>query len=306
MKQIVGIIIAIALTTGLYAQAPNRMSYQSVVRTANGQLVANSIVSVRISILQGSANGNISYMETHVRTSNENGLVSLEIGGGTVVLGTFSSINWASGPFFLKTETDASGGTNYSISATSQLMSVPYALYAEKSGNSSSSSDWLPNTNGIYYPSPKNVGIRTTPISNNALTVMGETNNIGSNVALFTSNDTWHSAVYLKNNLNQYGLIVAGPNDAELTPNNFGIVNLTRGTNPAIWPFTINSTNNFIGIGHTNGYPQPAKSTLHVFSGDVNVEQIGSGIIMKSPNGQCWRVTVSNTGTFVSTSITCP
>ncbi len=303
MKKILSFLLSVALSTCIMAQAPSKMSYQSVVRNSGGQLVTNASVSIRITILQGSANGNITYIETHSKTSGENGLVSLEIGVGTVVLGTFSSINWANGPYFLKTETDPAGGSNYAISGTSQLLSVPYALYAEKSGNSS---DWITTTNGIYYPSPKNVGIRTAPSSTSALTVQGEINGIGSNIGLFTSNDTWHSALYLKNNTSQYGLLVGGPNNLELLPKNFGIVNLTRGTNPAIWPLVVNNANNNIGIGNPDGYPKPARSTLHVFSGDVNIENIGNGIIMKSPDGQCWRVTVSNTGAFVSTVITCP
>jgi len=285
------------------AQAPSRMSYQSVVRNSGGQLVTNASVSIRITILQGSANGNITYIETHSKTSNDNGLVSLEIGGGTVVLGTFSSINWATGPYFLKTETDPAGGSNYAISGISQLLSVPYALYAEKSGNIN---DWITTTNGIYYPSPKNVGIRTPATSTTAFTVMGETNGTGSSVALFTSNDTWQSALSMRNNFSQYTFVVGGPNNLELQPNNFGIANLNRGASKAIWPLTINNMNNFIGIGHPDGFPQPAKSTLHVLTGDVHIKSVGNGIIMKSPNGQCWRVTVSNTGTFISTLITCP
>lgn len=132
MKQILSLFTALAFFTCINAQSPNKMSYQSVVRNSSGQLVANATVSVRITILQGSANGNISYIETHTKTTNENGLASLEIGGGTVVLGTFSGINWSNGPYFLKTETDPAGGTNYSIQGTSQLLSVPYALYAAK------------------------------------------------------------------------------------------------------------------------------------------------------------------------------
>ncbi|MFN5207960.1 MAG: hypothetical protein ACK5D8_00585, partial [Bacteroidota bacterium] len=76
------------------------------------------------------------YVETQTPTTNDNGLVSIEIGGGTVVSGTFAAINWASGPYFIKTETDATGGSNYSITGISQLLSVPYALYAETSGSS--------------------------------------------------------------------------------------------------------------------------------------------------------------------------
>lgn len=303
MKQILNLIIAIAFTSALCAQAPSKMSYQSVVRNSDGQLVSNSSVSIRITLLQGTMNGNIVYMETHTKTSNENGLVSLEIGAGKIVTGIFSAISWANGPYFIKTETDPAGGSNYSVSGTSQLLSVPYALYAETAGNTSPSY-WLQNTNGIYYPAPKNVGIRTLPVSTNALTVMGETNGIGSNIGMFTSNDTWHSALILKNNSSQYTFVVGGPNNTEVLPNNFGIANHNNPS--ALWPLTINNANNNIGIGHLTVHPQPARSTLHVFSGDVNIEQIGSGIIMKSPNGQCWRVTVGNTGTLVSTAIPCP
>jgi hypothetical protein len=305
MKQILSLLIAIAFTSALCAQAPSKMSYQSVIRNSNGQLISNGNVGIRITLLQGAANGSVVYAETHTKTSNANGLVSLEIGGGTVVSGSFSSINWANGPYFLKTETDPSGGANYTITGTSQLLSVPYALYAATAGNSTPSY-WLPDPNGIYYSS-KNVGIRTTPFSSNALTVMGEINGIGSNIGYFTSNDTWHSAIILKNNSSQYSIVVGGPSNREVLPNNFGIINHNNTANPAaIWPFTINYTNNNIGIGHPTGYPQPAKSTLHVFSGDVNIEQIGKGIIMKSPNGQCWRVTVANDGSFVSTATSCP
>src|SRR5437764_8880255 len=74
------------------------------------------------------------YVETQATTTNMNGLVSIEIGNGTVVSGNFSTINWANGPYFIKTETDPTGGTNYTVGGTSQLMSVPYALYAETSG----------------------------------------------------------------------------------------------------------------------------------------------------------------------------
>jgi hypothetical protein len=89
---------------------------------------------MRISILQGSASGTAVYVETQKPTSNTNGLVSIEIGGGTIVSGIFSAIDWANGPYFIKTESDPKGGKNYNIVATSQLLSVPYALYAERSG----------------------------------------------------------------------------------------------------------------------------------------------------------------------------
>ena len=117
------------------AQAPQKMSYQAVIRDNSNALVTNQVVGMQISILQGSANGTAVYAETQAPTTNANGLASIEIGGGTLVSGNFATINWANGPYFIKTETDPTGGTNYTITGTSQLLSVPYAQYAEKSGN---------------------------------------------------------------------------------------------------------------------------------------------------------------------------
>ena len=116
------------------AQAPQKMSYQAVVRNAANTLIVNTAVGVKISVLQTTASGTVVYSERHTPTTNANGLATFEIGGGTVLSGTFNTINWANGPYFIKTETDPTGGTNYTISGTSQLASVPYALFAANGG----------------------------------------------------------------------------------------------------------------------------------------------------------------------------
>ena len=115
------------------AQAPQKMSFQAVVRNGSNALITSVPVGMKISILQGSATGTTVYVETQTPTTNSNGLVSLEIGTGTIVTGTFSGINWANGPYFIKTETDPLGGNSYTISGTSELMSVPYALFSANS-----------------------------------------------------------------------------------------------------------------------------------------------------------------------------
>ena len=112
-----------------FSQTPQQFSYQAVVRDNNNQLVANRTVGIRISILKDSVNGQASYTETHMPKTNTQGIVQLNIGGGTVVLGTFASVPWSSGKLYVKTEMDLQGGTNYSFSGTTQLLSVPYALY---------------------------------------------------------------------------------------------------------------------------------------------------------------------------------
>jgi hypothetical protein len=129
-KKIYSIIAGLLLTASVFAQAPQKISYQAVMRNSSNALVTSTPVGIKISVLQGSATGTVAYSETQTISTNANGLVSLEIGNGTPVIGTFAGINWATGPYFIKTETDPTGGTAYSITGTSQLASVPYALYA--------------------------------------------------------------------------------------------------------------------------------------------------------------------------------
>ena len=135
MKYIFTLIIALMGAGGLFAQSPDAMSFQAVVRDANNGLVQNAPVGMEISILQGSVNGLAVYIERHTTTTNANGLATLEIGQGNPVTGNFASIDWSNGPYFLQTDTDPNGGTVYSITGTSQLLSVPYAKYAETAGS---------------------------------------------------------------------------------------------------------------------------------------------------------------------------
>jgi len=123
-------LVCLLIGTSIFAQAPQKMSYQAVIRNTSGALVTSTSVGMKISILQGTATGTVAYSETQIASTNANGLVSLEIGSGTVVSGTFAGINWANGPYFIKTYTDPSGGINYTIVGSSQLMSVPYALFS--------------------------------------------------------------------------------------------------------------------------------------------------------------------------------
>ena len=115
MKKLFMAIIALVFISGAFAQAPEKMSYQAVIRDADNTLVANHFIGMRISILHGSANGTTVYTETLTPTTNANGLVSVEIGGGT----GFDIIDWSAGPYFVKTETDPAGRTNYTIIGTS-------------------------------------------------------------------------------------------------------------------------------------------------------------------------------------------
>lgn len=127
MKRFFSILVLVMIIAEVSSQIPEKMSFQAVIRNSQNQLVKNTTIRIRISILQGSVTGSSVYTETQTPVTNENGLVNIEIGGQT----GFSSIDWAQGPFFLKTETDPAGGTDLSIAGTSQFLTVPYALHAK-------------------------------------------------------------------------------------------------------------------------------------------------------------------------------
>lgn len=126
MRKITLIAIAVLIAATVWAQSPAKMSYQAVIRDASNALVAKHGVGMRISILQGSVTGPAVYSETQTPTTNANGLISIEVGGGA----GFDAIDWAKGPYFIKTETDPTGGTSYTITGVSEFLSVPYALFA--------------------------------------------------------------------------------------------------------------------------------------------------------------------------------
>lgn len=141
MKKSFSIIFCLSLIIHLSsAQTPNSFKYQAVVRNTAGQIVVNQNVGFRFSILQGSTTGTSVYSEKHTTQTNAFGLVNLEIGKGIVLTGTFAAINWDSNSYFVKIELDASGSGSFSELGTSQLLAVPYALYAAKAGNGFSGS----------------------------------------------------------------------------------------------------------------------------------------------------------------------
>ena len=135
MKRIFTLITGVLVATSAMAQAPEKMNYQAVIRNAEGALVVSQPIGMQISILQGGATGVPVYVETQTPGSNANGLVTIEIGTGTVVSGDLASIDWGNDRYFMKTETDPTGGTDYTISGTSQLLSVPYAMHAKQAGS---------------------------------------------------------------------------------------------------------------------------------------------------------------------------
>jgi hypothetical protein len=167
MKRIFTILAAVLMTATVWGQSPEKMSYQAVIRNSSNALVTSTNVGMQISILQGSETGTVVYTETQTTSTNANGLVSLEIGSGTVVSGTFATIDLANGPYFIKTETDPTGGTNYTIAGTSQLLSVPYALHAK-------TAEIVTETDPIY------TGSEAASITATDITNLGNLSNINT------------------------------------------------------------------------------------------------------------------------------
>lgn len=125
------LFLFLAITFKLHAQSPEKMSYQAIIRAQDNSLVLNSNISLNIIIHQSTASGKVVYQESHSVRSNNNGLVSLEIGTGTIITGNFSTIAWDKGPYFIETQVDVTGGSNYNIIGVTQLLSVPYALHSK-------------------------------------------------------------------------------------------------------------------------------------------------------------------------------
>jgi hypothetical protein len=140
-------IVTIALTS--FGQAPEGFKYQAVVRDAGNLILNNQEVGMQMTIQQGSIAGTTVYQETFAPTTNTYGLVNLEIGSGTVVGGTFATIDWSAGPYFIETAVDITGGTSYVVMGTSQLMSVPYALHAKTAENVTNDTDTQLDSTGI-------------------------------------------------------------------------------------------------------------------------------------------------------------
>ncbi|MBO9674217.1 MAG: collagen-like protein [Sphingobacteriaceae bacterium] len=156
MKKKILLLFFILIFFGLksHGQAPLQFNYQGAARNASGTPLANKNISIRISILDGSASGSIQYSESRTVTTNSLGLYSVTIGssGAITTTGSIDLVSWASGPKFIRIEVDLNNGNNYSIAGTSQLLSVPYAIYAAKGPASKPETITVltDNNNGTY------------------------------------------------------------------------------------------------------------------------------------------------------------
>jgi len=153
-----GILVIVAST--ILAQAPQSFKYQAIARDVEGNVLSDQQISIRMNLLQGSNTGQVVYSEIHDFRTNQFGLINFEIGNGKMKIGDISAINWGLSQYFVQIEIDINGGSDYKNMGVSQLLSVPYALYAEKTSEAEDKKKlWRDNGTHIYNTNTANVGI---------------------------------------------------------------------------------------------------------------------------------------------------
>ncbi|NOZ36314.1 MAG: hypothetical protein GXO80_13580 [Chlorobi bacterium] len=190
MKKIIYTLSFLIIAINIFAQAPQSFKYQAVIRSSSGDIIANQNVGIQISILEGSSTGTSSYTETWNLNTNQFGLINLNVGKGTSS-DNFASLDWGNKSYWLKIAVDETGGTNYTEMGASQLLSVPYAIYANQSANGTS--QWLNNNSTIYY-NGGNVGVGTTTPSGKL--VIQADDGAGPDSALFEVKDKFGIPIF--------------------------------------------------------------------------------------------------------------
>lgn len=363
MKKQLITAFSLLLVANIFAQVPQAFKYQAVARNANGELLVNQQISIRISIIDSASGGASVYSEIHKEGTNQFGLFSINIGEG-ITSDVFSNIPWSTGDKWIKIELDPAGGNNHIHIGTHQLLSVPYALY---SGNGGGADQTLSlNGNNLSISGGNSIDLtsfldntdnQTLSLNGNTLSISG-----GNSVSLLTGN-SWQlignsstnpsvnfigttdatDLIVRTNDTLRMKVLSSGNVEVGINPysNQARLTIVQPGFSTAGWALFSdsltccghmyakqNANNDYtLGIGTEGnsvlrinpGYGNPAlgDSSKTIFeSGFPNiptfVEIYGSayvtdGIILRAPNGtDCYKVTVNNSGTLVTTSVTCP
>ncbi|MGL2967471.1 hypothetical protein [Flavobacterium sp. XGLA_31] len=216
-------VLLISLVT--FAQVPQGISYQAIALNGSGSPVVSSNVRVKLSILDNTASGTVLYSETQVKTTNAQGLFNLIIGQGTLVSGAFNTINWGTNSKFLKVEMDATGGTNYALVGTTQLLSVPYALAADSLVTSAGEGITLVSPNGTPYQLTVNdsgqLSLPTSGVTGtvpNSLYMYGSFNSFNASTALLMTPLLYNGGVTVRG----YKYLTAGTQIKFLSGNDAG------------------------------------------------------------------------------------
>lgn len=217
------------LSAIVFSQSPHLINYQAIARDAAGNIISSGSIGLKFEILQGSSSGPVVYGETNIVTPSSAGIFNVAIGAGTATTGTLSAIAWGSGPYFIKVSVDPTGGTSYNVVGNSQLVSVPYALYAEKAGSSSgslptgtvtgqtlywdqSATTWVPNSN--LFNNGSNVNVGEPFFSNNKMKVVSKSNTDSAALYVYKPNSIANQAAirgFASGNANNSGSLTINP-----------------------------------------------------------------------------------------------
>lgn len=298
------ILLSLGIMLGLFiaqAQAPEKMSYQAVMRNGSGQLLINQSIAIKVSILQGSPAGTLVYSERLTGNTNANGLISMEIGTGTILSGVFSAIDWPAGSYYLKTETDPAGGTNYTIAGTSQLLSVPYAMYAKSAGGTGGSfvipyTNTVNNASTLFSLVNDGDGTSVEGINNTTTSSISSVRGIVNNVSPggFSSgvrginNGTGGLGVGVWGSQNGSGWGVYG-----VTPNGLGVYGNASANGTGVYA----NSNTGTGLTATSNNGIPASISIFNNANNNNVLNVSS-----VGNGTVVNVTTTGNGAGVQSS----
>ena len=300
MKQTLSTLSVLFFAVALVAQVPQAFNYQGVARDLSGSPIPSQNIGLRIAVLTGSANGPEIYQETHNTITTNLGLFSLQIGEGTPVTGIFEDIDWGSDRHYLQIELDENGGNDYQLIGTSELLSVPYALYA------ANGSKWTQKEDSLYYDTG-NVGIgfsspgRLLHLQNRRSVIQVDRNASSPAIQFARFRDS--APFEAENYLLGFGIGVdniGSSNGGYLFIGEDVDYDFSTGFGDGGVRLAVAKGGN-IGIGTVD-----PKSKVHVSNGDIYIDDVESGVVMKSPNGQCWRMTVSDIGQPEFTAIPCP
>ncbi|MGB5981510.1 MAG: hypothetical protein WBG46_05140 [Nonlabens sp.] len=220
------------------AQVPQSMAYQAVVRDASGTILSDQQVGIKVNIYANAVTGSSVYVETHTVTTNATGLLDIQIGNGTAMTGTFSSIDWSTGNYWLETKIDPLGGTNYSITGSSQLLSVPFAFHSNTTSSVTSGStsggnngnEWLipympynANISQIIhvtsYYSDSSATSGSTDLNVQAIDDNGNSYNLGS-ISTLTDERVTNLSPLLMDQLTASGFQGSGKISFKISPSN--------------------------------------------------------------------------------------
>lgn len=262
MKNFILLFILSVLTIVAKAQSPQAINYQAVARDNSGNPLTNKNIGVRVGILSGSSTGTSVYSETHSVTTNQFGLFNIEIGRGVVQSGIFAQINWGSNTHFAKIDIDQNGGTNYQFVGTSQMLSVPYALFSENVAMlyklNPIFSNYSGDTTTIYQSDIRNpYKIGDVGLLGLISYYAGTTENLTLNVSGFNSN------VFVNGITFPYS--VTAKQIERQTPDLYGEIHADSANASGFYTLKVTSTN-------PRGIQNSSTSYLNIISCNVNSE----------------------------------